>query len=113
MNKEELRNKIKELYFQLEASIEIYYDDNKLDLRSNGKSTRLVDTYVQELLLLGKVDVKDDSINTQQESRILARKILSRINKEHGHRKYNIKGIDKSYYVILEIKDNGDSKEQV
>lgn len=51
--------------------------------RSTGRTTRLVDHYIQELFTKGEAIIIDH-FNTRNENKELAKKVLNRLNNEHN-----------------------------
>jgi len=52
-------------------------------VRRSGISTRPIDSYIQELFVLGKISVKDH-IDNEHCHRLLFERVWSRLKNEHG-----------------------------
>lgn len=73
--------------------------------RNTGRSTRLVDKYIQEFFTkeLGTSIKVIDHIDSDQTNNALMQKLVSRLVSEHGHKiNYAINGVD---HTITRLKD--------
>lgn len=75
----------------------------ELTVRGTGRTTRLVDQAIQDLFTKGVVLVKDH-FDDRQADRYLTERIKKRLDYEHPHVKYNIKGRSDQHIIIELIK---------
>ena len=71
--------------------------------RASGRTTRLIDKYIQELFTKKEVVIKDHYRNAQADY-FLSERVLRRLALEHSGIK--VERINKDSDIILKLKDN-------